>query len=132
MEQKKTWIYCRVAHNGPDSAEALEAQRNRLEAYAKEHDFEVVGTSSDIVSGLKFDHRPGLLEFHNEAVDGDVDILLICDLSRLGRDLDRTLQYWYLLRDLGVSVHAADSGEIDLRLDTMLQGMIEEMRKHPR
>ena len=49
MEQKKAWIYCRVAHNGSDSAELLAAQRNRLEAYAKEHGFEVVGTSTDIL-----------------------------------------------------------------------------------
>ena len=34
MEQKRAWIYCRVAHNGPDSAETLAAQRSRLEAYA--------------------------------------------------------------------------------------------------
>ena len=132
MEQKKAWIYCRVAHNGPDSAEALAAQRNRLEAYAKEHGFEVVGTSTDIASGLKFDHRPGLLEFHNEAVDEDVDILLLCDLARLSRDLDRTLQYWYLLRDLGVSVYTADYGEVDLSLDATIRGIIEETRKHPR
>ena len=64
MEQKKAWIYCRVAHNGPDSAELLVAQRHRLEACEKEHGFEVVGASSDIASGLKFDHRPGLLEFY--------------------------------------------------------------------
>ncbi len=34
MEQKmkKAWIYCRVAHNGPDSAELLAAQRSRLDA----------------------------------------------------------------------------------------------------
>ena len=101
-----------MAHNGPDSAELLAAQRDGLEAYAKEHGFEVVGTSADIASGLKFDHRPGLLEFHNEAVDGDVDI-------RLGRDLDRTLQYWYLLRDLDVSVHTANSGEVDLSVAAM-------------
>ena len=109
-----------------DSAETLAAQRSRLEAYAKEHGFEVVGTSSDIASGLKFDHRPGLLEFHNEAVNGDVDILLVCDLSRLGRDLDRTLQYWYLLRDLGISVHTANSGEVDLSVAAMLRKIIEQ------
>ena len=126
MGQKKAWIYCRVAHNGPDSTELLAAQCSRLEAYAKEHGFEVVGTSSDIASGLKFDHRPGLLEFHNGAVDGDVDILLVCDLSRLGRDLDRTLQYWYLLRDLAVSVHTANSGEVDLSVAAMLRKIIEQ------
>ena len=122
MEQKKAWIYCRVAHNGPDSAETLAAQRSRLEAYAKEHGFEVVGTSSDIASGLKFDHRPGLLEFHNEAVNGDIDILLVCDLSRLRRDLDK---YWYLLRDLGVSVHTANSGEVNLSVAAMLGSLIK-------
>ena len=126
MEQKKAWIYCRVAHNGPDSAEVLAAQRNRLETYAMEHDFEIVGISSDIASGLTFENRPGLLEFHTEAVDGDVDILLLCDLARLGRDLDRNLQYWYLLRDLDVSIHTANSGEVDLSVAAMLRKILEQ------
>ena len=131
MEQKKAWIYCRVAHNGPDSAEVLAAQRNRLETYAKEHDFEIVGISSDIGSGLTMD-RPGLLDFHAAAEDGDTDILLIHSLTRLGCDADKVTKYWNLLRDLGVSVHTADCGEVDLSLDTMLRRMIEEMRKRPR
>ena len=126
MEQKRAWIYCRVAHNGPDSAEVLAAQRNRLEAYAKEYGFEVVGASSDIASGLKFDHRPGLLEFYYEAVNGDVDILLVCDLAHLGRDLDRTLQYWYLLRDFNVGIHTANSGVVDLSVAAMLRKIIEQ------
>ena len=126
MEQKKAWIYCRVAHNGPDSAEILERQRHRLESYAKEHGFEIVGVSSDITSGLTFENRPGLLEFHTEAVDGDVDILLLCDLARLGRDLDRNLQYWYLLRDLDVSIHTANSGEVDLSVAAMLRKILEQ------
>ena len=88
---------------------AAAAQRNRLKAYAKEHGFEVVGTSSDIAIRLKFDHRPGLLEFHNEAVDGDVDILLVCDLD--------------------VSVHTADCGTVDLSFDATLYEIIEEIRK---
>ena len=117
---------------GRTARELLAAQKNRLEACAKEHSFAVVGASSDIASGLKFDHRPSLLEFHNEAVNGDVDILLVCDLSRLGRDVDRTLQYWYLLCDLGVSVYTADYGEVDLSLDATIRGIIEETRKHPR
>ena len=125
MEQKKAWIYCRVAHNEPDSAEVLERQRHRLESYAKEHGFEIVGVSSDIGSGLTMD-RPGLLDFHAAAEDGDTDILLIHSLTRLGRDANKVTKYWHLLRDLGVSVHAADCGEIDLSLDTI----IEDMRKH--
>ena len=131
MEQKKAWIYCRVAHDGPDSAAVLAAQKNTLEAYAKEHDFEIVGASSDMGSGLTMD-RPGLLDFHAAAENRKVDVLLIHSLTRLGRDTDKVTKYWHLLRDLGVSVHAADCGEIDLSLETMLRRMIEDMRKYPR
>lgn len=131
MHQKRAWIYCRVAHNGPDSAEVLETQRHRLESYAKEHGFEIVGYSSDVGSGLTMD-RPGLLDFHTAAEDGDTDILLIHSLTRLGRDPDKVRKYWHLLRDLGVSVYTADCGKVDLSLDTLLRKMIEEIRKRPR
>ena len=123
MGQKKVWIYCRVAHDGPDSAAVLAAQRNGLEAYAEEHDFEIVGASSDIGSGLTMD-RPGLLDFHTTVADGKVDVLLIHSLTRLGRDTDKVTKYWHLLRDFGVSVHTADCGEVD--------GMFEDMRKRSR
>ncbi len=131
MEQKKAWIYCRVAHNGPDSAAVLAAQRNVLETYAKEHDFGIVGASSDMGSGLTMD-RPGLLDFHAVAEDGEVDVLLVHSLTRLGRDTDKVTKYWHLLRDLGVSVHTADCGEVDLSLDTLLRGVFEDMRKRSR
>ena len=131
MEQKKVWIYCRVAHDGLDSAAILAAQKNTLETYAKEHDFEIVGASSDIGSGLTMD-RPGLLDFHAAAEDGKVDILLIHSLTRLGRDTDKVTKYWHLLRDLGVSIHTSDCGEVDLSLDTMLRTMFEDMRKRSR
>ena len=131
MEQKKVWIYCRVAHDGPDSAAVLAAQKNALEAYAKEHDFEIVGASSDMGSGLTMD-RPGLLDFHAVAEDGMVDALLIHSLTRLGRDTDKVTKYWHLLRDLGISVHTADCGEVDLSFYTMLRAMFEDMKKRSR
>ena len=131
MEQKKVWIYCRVAHDGPDSAAVLAAQKNTLEAYAKEHDFEIVGASSDMGSGLTMD-RPGLLDFHAAAENRKVDVLLIHSLTRLGRDTDKVTKYWHLLRDLGVSVHTADCGEVDLSLDILLRGMFEDMKKRSR
>ena len=128
MGQKKAWIYCRVAHHGPDSAEILAAQQDRLEAYAKKHDFEIVGTSSDIGSGLTMD-RPGLRDFQVAVEDEAVDVLLVHRLSRLGRDIDKVIKYWYLLRDFDVSVHTADCGEVDLRLETLLHGVFEDMKK---
>ena len=73
--------------------------------------------------------RPGLLDFHTAAEDGKVDVLLIYSLTRLGRDMDKVTKYWHLLRDLGVSVHTADCGDVDLSLDTLLRGVFEDMKK---
>lgn len=126
MDGKRTWLYCRVAHNGADSTDALAVQQHKLETYAKEHDFEIVGSSKDIASGLTLEHRSGLLDFHHAAVDGEVDILLITDLARLIRDIDRGIQYWHLLSDLAVSVYTENSGELDLSIAAMLQKMLEQ------
>lgn len=76
--------------------------------------------------------RPGLLDFHAAAEDGKVDVLLIHSLTRLGRDTDKVTKYWHLLRDLNVSVHTADCGEVDLSLDTLLRIMFENIKKHSR
>ncbi len=84
MGQKKAWITAVWRYNGPDSASDPFAQRNRLGAYAKEHGFEVVGTSSDIASGLNFGHRTVCLEFRNGRWMECLTFLLVCDLSCLG------------------------------------------------
>ena len=131
MEQKRAWIYCRLALKGPNSAELLAAQRNRLEAYAKDQSFEIVGISSDISSGMDFDNRPGLSEFQNKAADGNVDILLVSDLSRLGQASEATLQYWSLLRDYNVSVHTADKGKVDMSVDPILERSIDQCKTAP-
>ncbi|MDE6995949.1 MAG: recombinase family protein [Lachnospiraceae bacterium] len=131
MERKRAWLYCRVAHDGPDSGWALEGQRLRLETYAKEHGFEIAGCSSDIGSGLTLE-RPGLLDFHATIKGMKVDILLLHSLSRLGRDTNKVIGYWRLLRDLGISIHTADFGEVDLSSSMMFPEMIGEMRKRSR
>ena len=132
MEQKRAWIYCRIAHDGPDCTEVLAAQRHSLDAYAKEHGLEIVGGSNDIGNGHTMD-RPGLLGFLATAEIGEVDVLLIHSLTRLGRDTDKIIGCWRLLHDLGVSIHTADCGEVDLSIEhAILCGMIEEMRKCPR
>ena len=128
MIWNRTWLYCRVAHNGQDTAELLEGQRLRIESYAREHGFEIVGCSSDIGSGLTLE-RPGLQEFHAVAESGEVDILLLDSIARLGRDISKVIYYWLQLRDLGVIVHTADCGEIDLRPDAMLRKRLSELRK---
>ena len=120
MDQKRTWIYCRIAHSGPDSVDVLAGQRLQLETYAKKHGLEIVGSSSDIGSGLTLD-RPGLLDFLDAVEDESVDVLLLLNLARLGRNINTVVQYWNLLRGRGVHVYTVMNGEIDLSINMTLQ-----------
>lgn len=131
MEQKRTWLYCRVAHDGPDTEGILDMQRLRLTNYAKEHRFEIVGCSSDIGSGLTLD-RPGLMDFYTAAENGRVDVLLLRSLSRLGRNHSEIIEYWRYIGDLGVSIYTADYGKIDLSFNAMLYKTLSEMIKSSR
>ncbi len=122
MNGKRVWLYCRVAHDGPDSAELLETQKQRLRDYAKEHGLEIVGCSSDVGSGLTMD-RPGLLKFHAAMEESKVDILLLAKLSRLGRDLEEVFQYWQLLRKHRVHLYTVTEGKIFLDMQPLFAEM---------
>ena len=104
MEHKRTWIYCRVAH--PD-AHALAVQQASLEAYAEVNGFEIVGTTAEQASGLDFSRR-GLAEVSNVVDAGEVDLLLVTDLSRLGRNVVKADAYLRWLEDRLVEVVCAD------------------------
>ena len=104
MEKQRAWIYCRVAH--PD-AHALAVQQASLEAYAEANGFEIVGTTAEQASGLDFSRR-GLAEVSNVVDAGEVDLLLVTDLSRLGRDVVKADAYLRWLEDRFVEVVCAD------------------------
>ena len=104
MEKQRSWIYCRVAH--PD-AHALAVQQASLEAYAEVNGFEIVGTTAEQASGLDFSRR-GLAEVSNVVDAGEVDLLLVTDLSRLGRNVVKADAYLRWLEDRLVEVVCAD------------------------
>ena len=104
MEHKRAWIYCRVAY--PD-AFALAAQQASLEAYAEKQGFEIVGITAEQASGLDFSRR-GLAEVSSAVAAGEIDFLLVANLSRLGRDVTGMDAYLRWLEDQFVEVVCAD------------------------
>ena len=104
MESKRAWIYCRTAY--PD-AHALVMQQKHLETFAEKQGFEIVGTTTEQASGLDLSRR-GLAEDARAVDAGDVDLLLVTDLSRLGRNLEKTDSYLRWLKDRSVDVVCAD------------------------
>ncbi len=121
MGHKRAWIYCRVAY--PD-AFALAAQQADLEAYAEKQGFEVVGITVEQASGLDFSRR-GLAEVSNAVDAGEVDLLLLTNLSRLGRDVTSVDAYLRWLEDQFVDVICAD-GTIPQTSTEILLALMKE------
>lgn len=96
----RAWIYCRTA--GPD-AFALRTQQEELSAFAEKNHYDIVGCTSKNEAGTTM-ARPGLAEITNAALQGEIDILLILNASRLGRDTWNTLEYVEWLAKHGVEV----------------------------
>ena len=61
-------------------------------AFAKENHYEVMGCTAKQETGTTM-VRSGLAEITNAALRGEMDILLVLNVTRLGRDIWRTLEY---------------------------------------
>ena len=79
---ERAWIYCRVAY--PDM-DMLETQKRSHIDYAQKNHFTIVGITAEQGSGLDLS-RKGLMEVFDAVNDGKLDVLLVKDLARLGRN----------------------------------------------
>ena len=112
MDKKSTWIYCRI--DAPeDTHGALKGQYERLETYAEQMGFTVVGSSQDLGSSLNFD-RPGLQTVLGAAKAGSFQVLLVDSVSRIGRDMTKTTSFIQTISDCGISIYSPMEGEISL------------------
>ncbi|CAM3279435.1 MULTISPECIES: recombinase family protein [Paenibacillus] len=88
QQRTRTAIYRRLSRDDEQSGESMsiENQRILLERYAKENGFEVVDIyTDDGWSGTNFD-RPDFQRMKRDIENGKIDIVLVKDLSRLGRN----------------------------------------------
>lgn len=85
----RAWIYCRTAE---PNAFALRRQQEELTAFAKDNHYEVVGCTAKQETGTTM-VRSGMAEITNAVLQGEMDILLVLNATRLGRDIWNTLEY---------------------------------------
>lgn len=104
MDKKRAYLYCRTAHPNKN---ALAAQKRELTAYAKAQDFTITGVVSECGNGLDYS-RAGLCEIMWAAAEEDIDILLVANPSRLGRDSYKNEALLRWMKECGVSVVCAD------------------------
>ena len=111
MDQlKRAWLYCRI--DAPEDEHGrLKGQKKELMDYSEQMGFVVAGASQDTNSGLNFD-RNGFAEVRDAAAAGKMDVLLITNVSCLGRDTHKTMDFIRRLNEQGVKVYAPLEGEI--------------------
>ena len=83
----KAAIYSRVSTD----KQTTENQTRELLAVAERNDWTVEAVYSDVISGAK-DKRPELDTLMTSVLRREIDIVLIWDISRLGRSLQHLLQ----------------------------------------
>lgn len=110
--KRKAWLYCRI--DAPeDSHGALKQQKEKLDGYARQMGFEVVGASDDLGSGLDY-NRAGLKDAMAAAKEGEVDALIVHSVSRIGRNTAKTVDFLRQLNGCGVKVYSPLEGEISV------------------
>ncbi|MED4271475.1 recombinase family protein [Geobacillus stearothermophilus] len=98
-------IYCRVSTDKAEQETSLARQRDELEQLAAECGFEVVKVIAEQASGYEAD-RDGVLELLSLCEEGEVDVLLIQDETRLGRGHAR-MAVLHCLKKRGVKIYSA-------------------------
>ena len=124
MNRKRAWVYCRTAY--PDAASLAIQEKNMID-YAKAQGFSIAGVTSEHGSGLDFS-RDGIKEVSHAIEAGEVDVLLVKNLSRLGRDMEETDVFLHWLKKNNVTLICAD-GTTPQTYEDMLRCLIGEFER---
>jgi DNA invertase Pin-like site-specific DNA recombinase len=100
----KAVIYSRVSSEG--NRQDTERQTNELIEYANKMGYELVNVYEEKVSGFKKNEdRPIFSKMLEEIEKGEIDKVLVWELSRIGRSVIHSLQNIQLLTDKKVSIY---------------------------
>lgn len=136
---KKSSVACRAVlylrlsrdDDNPGESESIQNQRSLLQGYAAQYGFTIVGEYvDDGWSGTRFD-RPRFQDMLRDMEQRRFEVVLVKDLSRLGRDYIQTGRYLELVfPEHGVRLIAVGDGIDTARSDTDLapfRNVINEM-----
>lgn len=119
----KAWLYYRLSRDEDEEMNSLQNQRQILVDYAEQNGYEIAGESfDDNVSGMTFD-RKGLNQLELAVDEGLIEVVLVKDLSRLGRHRTQTALFIDHLRENNVKVISVTEGiDTDNENDDLLIG----------
>lgn len=112
-ERTKVYLYTRVSTAMQIDGYSLEAQKNRMKAYAEFNDYEIVGEYED--AGKSGKSIEGRIEFNRMMDDikcskDHVSYVLVFKLSRFGRNAADVLSTLQVMQDFGVNLICVEDG----------------------
>ena len=100
----RAWIYGRLSNDDDNEIDSLSNQMEIGRSYAQRKGYRIIGESfDDNISGMRFE-RWGLNQCTEAVERGQVDTIIVKDLSRLGRHKTQTALFIDYLRQQGVAV----------------------------
>lgn len=130
----KVCAYVRVSTDSEEQLESFNAQIGRYKRIIQEEHadtWEFVGIFADTESGTSIDKREEFQDMMDKCREGLIDLILVKQMSRFGRNTINTLQAIYELRNLGVEVYFetdelyASNSKLDFML-TMYSALAQE------
>lgn len=116
----KIWLYARVSRDEEMKGDSIENQINMLEDYAKLNNLNVIGKSFDNnITGTNFD-REGIDILDRAITEKQVDVVLIKDFSRLGRNHIETSIYIASLKLKNIEVYSITESISSLNEDNKM------------
>ena len=105
----KCVIYCRVSSIG--DRQSNERQVKDLEEYANSRSYTIAKVYEEKISGAKKNNeRPILTQCLEYCFTSGINILLISELSRLGRNVDEVLKNVMLCKERGLNIYFQKEG----------------------
>jgi len=106
---------------------SLAVQEDCMVDYAQRQGFTIAGVTSEHGSGLDFS-RQGIKAVSGAVEASKVDVLLIKDISRLGRDTEEVEVYLRWLKKRNVEVMCADGTVPQLYVDALC-GLMKDLKE---
>lgn len=137
LKKIRAAAYCRVSTDKDEQANSLESQRRYFKEYIEYRDDWILTEIyyDEGISGTQTKKRASFNRMINDALHGEIDLILTKEVSRFARNTVDTLSYTRKLKDCGIGViftiDNIDTREPDgeLRLTIMASLAQEESRK---
>ena len=104
VKGRRVWLYTRTARKDDN---AMVEQMTALKDFAVQEGYFVIGASYDVSSGTRYNRR-GLNQVKAFAAKGEIDMVLVTNMARIGRDVAKSVALSNMLHLHGVEVIALD------------------------